>query len=192
MRQDSSLPLLDNQTREPTLSTSEKTMVASNLGKEDNTPQKHSIYKHKKLIGCLVIGLLLGSATAASVTVLSIHQTDKSTSNETKLSRRKTEFVKEYNFEPIPYSHAPRVLVFLGGERAGYMTDIVEVSPFGSSTSCAALPPLPEKLKWGSAGFVSGNLIVCGGETERHNPSCRCWVLGGKGERWQKLGNLTR
>ena len=166
-------------------------MVASNLGKQDNTQQKR--IKHKKLIGCLVIGLLISYATAVSVTVFSLQQTDKSTSNETKSSGRKSKLVEKFNFEPAPYStNAPRVLVFLGGERAGYMTDIVEVSPFGSSTSCAALPPLPEKLKWGSAGFVSGNLIVCGGETERHNPSCRCWILGGKGEKWQNLGNLTR
>ena len=78
-------------------------------------------------------------------------------------------------------------LVILGGERAGKVTDTVELV----SKTCS-LPPLPKKVKLGSAGFVSNSLLVCGGETVLQNQNSDCWVLKSGAERWQTLEFLYR
>lgn len=183
-RQDSSAPLLN--ACPPELATKHETTQNT----VDSKSHIKSMWKNKKVIGGLVIGALIGSVAAGSV--FSLQKTEKSASDETEAPILKKELVKSFGFEQFHFRNDPRALVFLGGERAGYMTDIVEVSPFDSSSLSCALPPLPEKLKWGSAGFVSESLVVCGGENERTNPSCLCWVLGGKQDRWHVIGNLTR
>ena len=78
-------------------------------------------------------------------------------------------------------------LVILGGERAGEVTDAVELV----SNPCS-LPPLPKKVKLGSAGFVSNSLLVCGGETAIQNQNSDCWVLKPGADNWQTLEILSR
>ena len=96
------------------------------------------------------------------------------------------------SFPNEEYLNATKALVLIGGEEGGKTTNKVEVSPFSPGPSCT-LPPLPEKLKWGSAGFVSRNLLVCGGETDLGNPSRGCWVLESNNSKWTPLGEqLTR
>ena len=184
-RQDSSAPLLNECPQE--LATKHE----ATQNTVDNKSHIRSIWKNKKVLGGLVIGALIGSVTAAA-SIFNLQKNEKSASDETKAPILKEELVKSFGFEQYHFRNDPQSLVFLGGERAGYMTDIVEVSPFDSSSLSCALPPLPEKLKWGSAGFVSGSLVVCGGENERKNPSCLCWVLEEKQDRWHAIGNLTR
>merc|ERR1712012_1103883 len=73
----------------------------------------------------------------------------------------------------MPGSCEDTDLVILGGERGGQVTDAVELV----SQQCPQLPPLPKKVKLGSAGFVSNRLLVCGGETNLQNQNSDCWVL---------------
>ena len=74
-------------------------------------------------------------------------------------------------------------LVILGGERASQVTDAVELV----SQQCPQLPPLPKKVKLGSAGFVSNRLLVCGGETNLRNQNSDCWVLELGAKKWQTM-----
>ena len=97
-----------------------------------------------------------------------------------------------FSLPKVDYLNATKALVLIGGVLGGKITNTVEVSPFSHGPSCT-LPPLPEKLKWGSAGFVSRNLLVCGGETGLGNPSRSCWVLESNNSKWTDLGEqLTR
>jgi len=53
------------------------------------------------------------------------------------------------------------------------------------------LPPLPKKIKLGSAGFVSNSLLVCGGETNLQNQNSDCWVLKQGSTTWRSLEVLS-
>ena len=86
-----------------------------------------------------------------------------------------------------------KTLVILGGERGKResIVDTVEVISPSSSTTCK-LPSLPRKLKWGNAGFVSNQLMVCGGQTARRNLNRECWTLEAGNRVWENFLNLTR
>ena len=81
--------------------------------------------------------------------------------------------------------------LMLGGEQAERIVDLVEAMPFTPTTSCQ-LPPMPKKLKWGNAGFVSGSLLVYGGETALKNRNRQCWILSANERSWRHFGALDR
>ena len=88
-------------------------------------------------------------------------------------------------------THAATVLVLIGGESAERIVSSVEIYPKDQFPSCS-LPSLPKRLKWGNAGFVNNNLLVCGGVGPESKLNCACWALDPTSQQWRSLENLTR
>ena len=101
----------------------------------------------------------------------------------------------EVNFTGQMYgmhkTHAATVLVLIGGESAERIVSSVEIYPKDQFPSCS-LPSLPKRLKWGNAGFVNNNLLVCGGVGPESKLNCACWALDATSQQWRSLDNLTR
>ena len=84
------------------------------------------------------------------------------------------------------------VPLLAGGEIAGELTSRIEVlAGHYTKTYSKCLPPLPEKLKWGSMGLVEDNLVVCGGQTE-NQMSRDCFQLQPSSKMWTKHTDLLR
>lgn len=83
------------------------------------------------------------------------------------------------------------VPLLAGGEIAGQITDSLQVLAGGiyTETYSKCLPPLPEKLRWGSMGLVEDNLLVCGGQKEDHM-SRDCFQLKPASKIWTKHKDL--
>jgi len=176
-----SLPLLEEES---------DTVERENNTRDKRKAPAHFHKKHVYITVTVSLLLLVGIGIGLLVPQLINPDPPRSTEAETQRPALFMPRMLKMSRKEENYTNAPRALIFLGGERAGYMTDIVEVSPFSSSTSCG-LPPLPEKLRWGTAGFVSGSLLVCGGETELGNPSRSCWLLETKKGKWTSLPKMT-
>ena len=89
------------------------------------------------------------------------------------------------------YSRKPMIMLLIGGEREGEVVSTVELSPTSQLPNCE-FPSLSEKLRWGNAGFVNDDLLVCGGETLDQVLSRHCWALDSNERIWRSLDNLTR
>ena len=157
---------------------------------ETESRQRKVFVLRTTVIVTMTFIVLAFAAVSSLLLFLRQSTTDSSTSfsNQVALS---TTPLPTHSRRYEDFKGAPKALIFIGGDRGGFITDLVEVSPFGSSASCG-LPPLPEKLRWGNAGFVSGSLLVCGGERENTHPSRTCWVLKSKQGKWTALYNMTR
>ena len=83
------------------------------------------------------------------------------------------------------------VPLLAGGEIAGEITDSLEVLAGGiyTKTYSKCLPPLPEKLRWGSMGLVEDSLVVCGGQDDDHL-SRDCFQLKPASKIWTKHTDL--
>ena len=89
------------------------------------------------------------------------------------------------------YSRKPMIMLLIGGEKEGEVVSTVELSPMSQLPNCE-FPSLSEKLRWGNAGFVNDDLLVCGGETLDQVLSRHCWALDSNERIWRSLDNLTR
>ena len=89
------------------------------------------------------------------------------------------------------YPQKPTIILLMGGEREGEVVSTVELSPSSQLPNCK-FPSLSEKLRWGNAGFVNDDLLVCGGETLDQVLSRHCWALNSNESTWRPLDNLTR
>ena len=89
------------------------------------------------------------------------------------------------------YSRKPMLMLLIGGEREGEVVSTVQLFPTSQLPNCE-FPSLREKLRWGNAGFVNDDLLVCGGETLDQVLSRHCWALDSNERTWRPLDNLTR
>ena len=82
------------------------------------------------------------------------------------------------------------VPILAGGDIAGEMTNSIEVlAGHYTKTYSKCLPPLPEKLKWGSMGLIQDSLVVCGGQNEEHM-SQDCFQLQPASKIWTRHTDL--
>ena len=157
--------------------------------------ENESVWCKKNNIWYMLIFLCI-SASVLSVcfTIYFVFGTVKDTDNVhvTKLKNRAV--VNSTNYtqaESQDYSPKSMALVLLGGERSERIVASVEIFPSSLFPSCT-LPLLPEKLKWGNAGFVNDDLLVCGGVRPDSKLSRACWALDSTSRHWRPLDNLTR
>ena len=192
-RQNSSAPLVRKQKNSECDSTNVKESI-----NEEIWCQKFNIWY---IITALCISV---SVLSVCLTVFYVHMAAKDShkSNATTKDRNghgglKTEIhlPLEVNLTGQMYGmrkkHAATVLVLIGGESAERIVSSVEIYPKDQFPSCS-LPSLPKRLKWGNAGFVNNNLLVCGGVGPESKLNCACWALDATSQQWRSLDNLTR
>ena len=144
----------------------------------------------------LVLLCISVSVLSVCLTIYYVSGTVKDTEN---IDVTKPKSHTEVNVTVTSYMQAQRqddsssstVLVLIGGESSERILGSVKIFPNSLFPACT-LPSLPKKLKWGSAGFVYDDLLVCGGVGPDSKMNRACWALDSTSRHWRPLDNLTR
>ena len=151
-------------------------------------------FKRDNIWYILIFLCISASVLSVSLTIYFVSGTVKNTENvdvAKPKSHADVNVTSHVQAQGQDNSSGPTVLVLLGGESSERMVPSVEIFPKSLFPACT-LPSLPRKLKWGNAGFVNDDFLVCGGVGPDSKMSRACWALASTSGHWRPLDNLTR
>ena len=132
--------------------------------------------------------------TFPSSTHLTSDKQNEESTEETNTLTFITHFASEKQGNKWPCSSLgqaeDRVMVMVGGEQDGQVVNTVDIFPYSFSECSRCISPLPDRLKWGNLGFVSGTLLMCGGEVDSKQ-SQKCLAVDRMTGDWRHVSNLT-
>ena len=180
-RQNSSAPLIRKQ----------KNSESDFPNHRENVNER--VWCKRDSVWCMLIFLCI-SASVLSVSLTVYFVSVKDIENAANEKIENPPEVNPANYMPSQSrdnSSSPSVLLLIGGESSERI--VASVNQFSKSLFPACvLPPLPQRLKWGNAGFVNNNLLVCGGVGPDSKLIRACWALDSTSRHWRSLDNLTR